>query len=153
MKTAAAIKLSFFCKPEEDKEALLKAFKKLIPFDLEIEKIQLKKTNAEGFNERKIEIYEVMFQKDRHINAFLDYLLAKLTKEQKQQLLDQLESRLHDNLHFYLRLDKDAMVNLGQLWLTDSGNCFHIEIVVAAFPAKREAAKKILENLLIESIK
>src|SRR3989344_2840824 len=114
MKTAAAIKLSFFCKPEEDKEALLKAFKKLIPFDLEIEKI---------------------------------------TKEQKQQLLDQLESRLHDNLHFYLRLDKDAMVNLGQLWLTDSGNCFHIEIVVAAFPAKREAAKKILENLLIESIK
>ncbi|MEK6968382.1 MAG: RNA-binding domain-containing protein, partial [Nanoarchaeota archaeon] len=115
--------------------------------------LQIKRTTAEGFSDRIIEVNELILQKDRHCNAFLNSLLERMTKEQKEQLLNQIESRLHDNLHFYLRLDKDALSNLNLLWLTDGGNCFHLELVVAAFPKNREVAKQIIRNILTESIK
>ncbi|TAL51609.1 MAG: hypothetical protein EPN86_06345 [Nanoarchaeota archaeon] len=151
MKLAASVKVSFFVKPEEDEQALLQAFKTLFPFNLD--EIELKRTNAEGFSERKIKIYEAMLSKDRHCNAFVKFMMEKLSTEQKRQLLEQIDSRLHDDLHFYFRFDKDSLVKLGQLWLTDGGNCFHIGISVAAFPKKKDVAKKLLTELLTENIK
>ncbi len=34
-----------------------------------------------------------------------------------------------------------------KLWLTESGDCFHIKINIASFPRKREKALEIIRNL------
>jgi len=109
--------------------------------------IELKKTNATGFNEKKIIILEIYLEKEKHINKFLENLNKKLSKEQKELLIKQAESRLDDELNFFLRFDKEALVNENKLLLTDKGNCYHITIKIAAFPHKRESALKVIDKI------
>lgn len=148
MRRATAVKVSVFCKPEEDRERILAAFRGFFPFSLEEQLVPLAVTKAKSFDERVIEMFEAVLVKERHTSAFLDALLARLSPAQKKQLAEQVDSRLHDDVHFFLRFDKDALLNLGELWLTDAGNCFHVEIVIAAFPKKREVARRVLIGML-----
>jgi RNA binding exosome subunit len=141
------ISINVFCKPESDLEIITKKLLFLIPFDTKKEKIELKKTNATGFNEKKIIILEIYLEKEKHINKFLENLNKKLSKEQKELLIKQAESRLDDELNFFLRFDKEALVNENKLLLTDKGNCYHITIKIAAFPHKRESALKVIDKI------
>jgi RNA binding exosome subunit len=141
------ISINVFCKPESDLEIITKKLLFLIPFDTKKEKIELKKTNATGFNEKKIIILEIYLEKEKHINKFLENLNKKLSKEQKELLIKQAESRLDDELNFFLRFDKEALVNENKLLLTDKGDCYHITIKIAAFPHKRESALKVIDKI------
>ena len=78
------------------------------------------------------------------MNKFLENLLNNLSKGQKEQILREDESRLDENLDFFIRLDKDSWINDKKLELTDSGKCFHLKISIAAFPKKREVALKVV---------
>lgn len=148
MKYAHLIKLSVFSYEHENSEAILEAFLGFFPFNLEENKILLKKSSAEGFNDRKITILEAILSKTNLVNEFLENLLKKLGKEQKEQILMEAESRLDDNLDFFIRFDKDSWLNDKKLELTDSGKCFHLKISIAAFPKKREVALNVIEKLL-----
>ena len=149
MKTAHQIRIKVFSyeKFNENKELILAKFLQLFPFNLKDEKIELKKTEAKGFNEQKITIFEVTLTKEKHTNKFLENLVENLDQEQRNLILSQLESRLDDKLNFFLRFDKDEYMNNDKLNLTDSGNCFHIEISVAAFPKKRDLALEIVRKV------
>lgn len=147
MKTTHAIKLSVFSKEEDNEQDVLNSFLSLFPFNLEEQKITLNKTNAEGFNQSKIKVFEVMLEKERHTTPFLKHLLEKLTPEQKELILRQAESRLDNELKLFLRFDKDKLMKENRLWLTDSGNCFHIKMSIASFPAKREAALEVVKGI------
>jgi len=139
--------ITVFCKPEEDTKLTAKKLLFLVPFDIKEQKIEIKKRMAMGFNEKKITILEVYLEKEKHTNKFLENLNKKLSKEQKELLIKQLESRLDDELNFFLRFDKNKLINEYNLWLTDKGDCYHIRIKVAAFPHKREAALKTVEKI------
>lgn len=139
--------VSVFVKEDENLEEIKSALKSLIPLDLEKEKISVKRQTAKGFEEKKIVILKIELEKARHTNAFTQNLLNKLTKGQKELLLDQAESRLDNHQHFFLRLDKEKMLK-GQYEITDSGDCFHIKLHIAAFPSKRQEALKVIEKLL-----
>jgi len=141
------IHITVFCKPEEDTKLIAKKLLFLVPFDIKKEKIEMKKTNATGFNEKKITILEVYLEKESHTNLFLNNLTKNLADEQKLLIKKQAESRLDDELNFFLRFDKSKLINEGRLWLTDRGECFHTRIKIAAFPHKREVALKILEKI------
>ncbi len=146
MKIANNITATVFCKEGEDDEVrITEVFLKLFPFDLEQEKIILEKTIATGLKERKIRILKVVLAKDRHTNTFLENLRNNLEVESKELLLRQLESRLDEELTFFIRLDKTRLLR-SEFFITDSGDCFHIAISVAAFPRKRENAIRILEE-------
>lgn len=147
MKYFHSITLNVFSKPEDDEEKIKTALLGLIPLDLEKEKIEIKTQNVSGFNERKIKIIEVKLLKQRHTDAFFEFLMSKLNDEQKRLLLRQKESRLDDNIDFFIRLDKDRLLS-GEYFITDFGNCFHIKISIAAFPAKKEIALKIVDEIL-----
>ena len=149
MKLAHQIKTKVFSyeKNNEDNKLILDKFLEFFPFNLEDEKIELKKTETEGFHENKITIFEVTLTKQRHINKFLANLVNNIDEEQKKLILGQLESRIDDNLDFYLRFDKEEHIKNNKLVLTDSGNCFHIKISVAAFPKKRELGLKIVKDI------
>jgi len=145
MKLANIIKVSVFVKPEESEAPIKEAFLGLFPFSLEEEKIMFKKTRATSFNQREIIIYEAELIKDRHINAFIDFLKSKLDDQQKKILISQ-ENRLDDNLDFFIRLDKQSLLN-NQFNITDSGECFHLRISIAAFPRKKETALEVVKKI------
>ena len=147
MKCAHSIKLTVFSYASENSQLVLDAFLMFFPFDLEENKVTFRKTNANGFNESKIEILEVTLTKSNLISQFLDNLLKNLDETKKSQILQQIESRLGKNLNFFLRFDKDLWINEKKLVLTDSGKCFHLKISIAAFPAKREIALNVVKDL------
>ncbi len=146
MKQFNNIHISVFSYPEEDYEKIKSKLISLLPFDLGKEKIILKESKAEGFNERQIKITEAAIDKERHTNAFFENLLSKFKKEQKDLLLMQSESRLDEELNFFIRLDKEKLLN-DEFYITDSGNCYHIKFNLAVFPRKRELALQMAKEL------
>ena len=149
MKFAHLAKLTVFSYEHENIEQVLKAFLGFFPFGQE-NKVQLKKSSAEGFNYRKIAIFEAALTKTSSVNEFLENLLNNLSKEQKEQLSGEAESRLDKNLDFFIRFDKDEWISDKKLELTDSGKCFHLKISVAAFPKKRENALKAVKEMFLK---
>jgi RNA binding exosome subunit len=147
MRLANNILLTVFCKEDEDSQQILNVMKGLFPFDLDSENIEVKKENALGFNEKKIVIFRIFLEKEKHINEFINKLKQELSDEQKQLLLRQLSSRLDDELYFYIRFDKEKLVMEKRLWITDSGNCFHLRMSITAFPKRREIAEKIVQEI------
>jgi len=146
------IRINVFLKPEEylGREKIIEqakdVFHKLPPLDFEKEKLSILEENVESFESRKIKIFSLMVEKEAHTNTFLKNLKELLGKEQCQTLLDQRWSRLDDELFFYIRLDKEALLK-DVLELTDSGECFHIKMHIAAFPKNKERALKVVEEI------
>lgn len=149
MNIAHSIRASVFSheKDNEDSNAILAGLLDFFPFTLEKEKIIVSKSIAKGFNEKNITSFEVSLSKDRHIRLFLDSLVSRLDEAQKRKILSQAVTRLDNNLDFFLRFDKKTFIESKKLLLTDSGNCFHIRISVAAFPKKRETALLIVNRI------
>jgi len=146
MKTAHYAKISVFSNPEDDEQKISAALKKLAAVDLEKENISIDEASAKGFNERKIKVFTIVIRKTKLINGFLKSLLGNLDDKQRMVLKSQTGSRLDDDLSFFIRLDKEKLLK-GLYRITDSGNCFHIKLSIAAFPAKREKALEIIQNI------
>jgi len=139
--------LSVFVREGEDEEQIKKTLISLVPIDMKKEKIHVQQKTATSFEDKKIRIFRIELEKTRHTTLFIKEFLNKLTNEQKQMLLDQIESRLDDHMHFFIRLDKNPLIK-GRYEITDCGHCFHIKLHVAAFPSKRAVALKAIEKLL-----
>ncbi len=148
MKYLNNVVLSAFAKPsEEDVSAVRNGLVELVPLNLAEEKIKVKEQTAQGFNEQQIKIFTITLLKESHTNAFLKALLNRLTTEQKELLLRQKESRVDDELRFFMRIDKDKWLSDRRIFITDSGHCFHIRMQLAAFPASKEAGLVLVEKI------
>lgn len=151
MKYAHSVKLSVFSHQDESKEHVLESFLRFFPFSIEDSNVCLKKTSAMGFNERKIEILEITLAKSSLISQFLRNLLDNMDESQKKEIMMQIKSRLDKNLDFFMRFGKESWINEKKLILTDSGDCFHIRLSIAAFPKKREIALNLVKGLFSEN--
>lgn len=147
MKQIHHITISVFAKLEEDIEGIKEGFLSLFPFDLEEKKVDLVQRNMQGFNERTIVSYEVVLEKSGVVGLFFENLKSNLNNEQKDLLIRQKESRLDEELNFFIRLDKEKLMD-GDYFITDSGNCYHIKMKIAVFPAKRDSALEVIDELL-----
>ena len=147
MRYANRIFVKVFAKPEEDVEAIRGSLIKMFPFE-----VKLKTRKAQGFTERMILIFEVDLEKISETNAFLKSFLGLFSDAQRELILSQAESRLDDRLNFFIRIDKCPWIERGKVFLTDSGDCYHVRISVAAFPHKRGVALDIIHRLLSGSI-
>jgi RNA binding exosome subunit len=141
------IELSVFSTPEDNLGKVEQGFASFIPFDPVKEKVAITRLNAEGFNDRQIVIIKTSLTKQRHISAFLGSLKERLSQDQKELITGQKDKRVDENLYLFARFDKTKLVDEGRLWLTDSGNCYHLKIALAPFPRKREHALKIVDEL------
>src|SRR3989344_7294165 len=103
MKYFHSIKLTVFSYEHENSEEIFSSFLKFLPFDLEKNKSVVIKRNASGFNESKITIFEVILKKTNPVNQFIEFILKGLDEVQKEALVQQLESRLDENLDFFIR--------------------------------------------------
>ena len=149
MRLLQSVKLSVFAKPSEGENvaAITQALKELVPLDLVEEKIAVMDETAQGFHEQPIHIISITLTKQTHTTAFLKSLLANLTDAQKELLLQQKESRLDNELAFFIRLDKEQWLAHRQAVITDSGRCFHITLHLAAYPARRPDALELVEKI------
>jgi len=138
--------MSVFCIDANSEPSLESVFHSLLPVDFEKEKITFIKRNAQGFQEKNIRILELIISKERHINEFLANLLKLMDNDQKNLMIRQFDSRLDSDLNFYLRIDKDKILE-NKFWITDSGSCFHIKLALAAFPKKKETAFALVKEI------
>jgi len=139
--------LSVFVKAGEDENKITEKLKSFVPLDFEEEKLAVKRQTAEGFEDKKMVILEIELEREKHTNAFLKELDSKLESGQKELLIRQAESRLDGEFNFFMRLDKDRLLDENKYWVTDSGNCFHIKMNIACFPRKRDVALGIIQNI------
>lgn len=146
MKLILSAVVSVFVKDGEDIQAVRKALLSLFPFGLEAEKVPVIERSAKGFQDKDIRILEVKLGRERLLSRFLGHLLSLLNGEQKQLILSQMESRLDEELYFFIRLDKEKLLN-NEVFITDGGSCFHIRMSIAAFPASREAALAVIGKI------
>ena len=153
MNIAHSVTIRVFCGQEENRDEIVCGLKFLLPFDLDKEKIAINRQIAFGFNERKIDIFEASLTKSRHANAFLENFLQKISEQDKNVLLRQLDSRVDDESNFFVRLEKETLAKRNELLLTDSGNCYHIKIKVACFPSTKESAIDTIRLLLGQRMK
>jgi RNA binding exosome subunit len=145
---AHLIELRAFSTLEDDEKKVYGGLLSFLPFDIEKEKVTIKRTNAEGFNDRRIVIMEAILTKQRHITSFLKNISSRLTQDQKELLSRQKESRVDENLYFFIRFDKNKLIEENRLWVTDCGNCYHLKIALAPFPRKKELALDIVDEIL-----
>lgn len=147
MKLAHNIEMRVFSKEEDNEELIITKIHELFPFDFKKDKIELRIKISEGFEEKIIKIFTVFVDAQRHTNVMLKKLMENLNKEQKDLLKNQLQSRLDERLHFYIRLDKEKFLS-DVYELTDAGNCFWLKICIAAYPNKKEIAQDIVKKIL-----
>jgi len=147
MKWAHKIVISVFAYPEEDSEEIKLGLVKLVALDLAKEKLSVIQTSARGFKEAKIRIFTINLSRIKHISTFLTSLLNKFSEQQRKTLLSQKESRLDEELKFFIRLSKSEFLK-GKYVLTDGGDCYHIKITIAAFPANRQKALEVVTAIL-----
>lgn len=142
------IKLTVYIKVDEEPvEKIKQKMIELVPFNLADEKIVLKEETTQGFNEKIIKIFIIELIKEKHTNNFLEFLNSKLTNEQKMLLSSQKESRLDEELFFFIRFDKTELIENNKFFITDSGNCFHIKMSIASFPRKRAVALQVVDKI------
>ena len=147
MKLLNSILLSVFVREGENENAIVEKLKSFIPVDFDAEKIFIKRQTAEGFEDKKIVVLEIELEREKHTNIFLKTLNSGLDAEQKELLIRQAGSRLDEDFNFFIRFDKEKLLNENKYWVTDSGSCFHIKMNIACFPRKMDIALGIIQNI------
>jgi RNA binding exosome subunit len=139
--------IELFVTSDENIKNIQTKFVQVIPFDLEEEEVELHKETAIGFNQQRIKILRITLSKQRHINAFLSYMVDNLQDPTKGIILSQAERRIDENLNFFLRFDKYKLLNEKQFQLIERGDCIFVKFKIAAFPKSNERAVKIIYDL------
>ena len=135
-------KVSFraFVAATEDEGRVRDALAVFVPLD------RISALTAEGHFGNEIKILEAALRK-KEAAAFFAILREQLPTEELQRLRKEIPDRLEGESHFHLRLDKQAAYK-GFLRLTDSKDALDTTILVKTYPARREAALKIISELI-----
>lgn len=149
MKYAHAVKLRAIVRPDREesvKEAMIGLLGRPVSAVLDEEEISFDRDEAEDFSGNDIVFVRTAFEKTRNTNDVLRTLRDNLPEGDRQMVVDQMD-RLDEDLHFHLRLDLDSFLD-GAYILTEDGDCLHIRIKVAAYPAKQERAVGVVHEML-----
>ncbi len=148
MRYAHKIVFTFFAKPGDDVTRLRAALAGLAPSDETKRKKALSESVAapEGQFEDELRILACTLTGESETTAMLRRILASLAKADYAAVSQQRESRLDDELDFFLRLDKKKF--LAGMWaLTQSGDCLHVRITLAAYPKTKASALAVLDKI------
>ena len=146
MKLAHYVRIRVLCKDNEDQKIIEKTLRKLIPFNLEEQKLKLKINTVKGIKKNNITIMQVELKKDSHSSKFIKFVSKNLNPDEKVLLINELDTRIDDKNHIYIRLDKEKLLN-DEFTITDDGNCFHITICLACYPSTKENAIKLATEI------
>lgn len=158
--------ITVFCKPHDDKDAVLHGLDVISPIpmaDLLVQdpehdperphtihyrvpdtELTVQKTQTD---EGTMIIYTLFFKKLSALNTFAKKLAACLTKEEKNDFLEEPELLLDAEGKLSLRLDKELLMN-EKMSLTQDGNCYQVKASIAAYPKNQENIIAVLEKII-----
>ncbi|MDG6229217.1 MAG: RNA-binding domain-containing protein [Candidatus Thermoplasmatota archaeon] len=145
-----SIQLNVFESSVEKLPEIHTVFHYLLPLDFEKNHLKIDHQQLQGFSGI---IHSLTLQtiSNRHNSMLLDAIFSHLSRQEVSLMELQKESRLNQDGVFYIRLDKQSLLQ-NIFRLTDSGDCFHIKIKLAAYPATKDRyfqnLRKILEPYL-----
>lgn len=117
-------------------------------FDLPSLKIPINKDSFESETKLTRAILTFDIKKRANVRQICERLFSRITKNDVQTIINQLESRIDEDCVFYLRFTKPVWLANSTLQLTDSSDCLHIRFAIAAFPKKRPIAYALVEKYL-----
>lgn len=136
------IRFRIFIYNDEDEEELIQGLLNILP------NCEIQKEEAEGIFEEPITILTGLVDKKRFTKEFFNNL-KNLDKDQLTKLLNDLDKKMDDNGNLFLRFSIEDAID-GKWTIVDSGNCIHLKVKIAAYPAKKEIAiSKLKENIEI----
>lgn len=147
MRSAHNAELTVFCKQGEDEDMVRHAMAWLLGLDLNKERLRIREDAAIGLTNSKIKILSIRLTKASHINRAVSSIKSMLTGSQLDSIIMTADSRLDQGHKFYLRFDKEDIIKSRNLSLTDSGNCFHLKITIAAYPKDRKNSLRTVRDL------
>lgn len=139
------IRYRVFIYDNDDRDDVLQALLNILPeAEPEIEE-------AEGLLGENMLILSGSISKKRHTKEFLNNLLS-IDRNQLKKLYNDLERKMDEKGNLFLRFSKEKA--LDEQWeILDGGDSIHLKVKIAAYPAKKEVALKLLEGQFPEDIK
>ena len=134
--------LSTFVHATEDESKVLEALKNILPEEVKIERRKLR-----GHHGNPIIVLSTVIGRRKPLRELWDTIAAKLGAEEFKKLGQIATERLDDECNLYLRFDKQ-LAYAGKLALTDTGDVIHVKLKVAAYPAKREVAARVVREFV-----
>ncbi len=125
----------------ENEEKVKKAIKTLFPNSL------IQREVTEGHYKTPVFILYDKIDNKRDIKNFIE-TLDNLGVHDKKGILRDLNKKMDDKGNFFLRFDKQKAY-LGELKVVEHGNSIHVKIKMAAYPAKKIPAIKLVRKLLV----
>lgn len=101
----------------------------------------------EGYHGNPIINLEAKVGQRKLLRELWQRVSTKLRAGELKKLGKIVPERVDEDCFFYLRFDKQ-LAHAGRLVLTDSGDAIHFKLKVAAYPARREVAVKLLEKFI-----
>lgn len=108
--------------------------------------ISPEKEETEGYYKNPVIILKEKINKKREIKEFI-HKLQKMDENQKETLLDNLERKMDDRGNLFLRFNKQEAYQ-GNWKIVEHGDAVHVRIKIAAYPAKKKVALKIVRDIL-----
>jgi len=131
----------FVYKGENQEDSIYGILNILPNAEIEIEK-------AEGIFDDDILILSGLVAKKRFTKEFFNNL-KNLDENQINKLILDLDKKFDEHGNLFLRFNKEDAIN-NKWMIVDSGNCIHLKVKIAAYPAKKEIAiSKIKKELEI----
>jgi hypothetical protein len=142
-----SVQINVLEKNHEAIQAIKDLYHQLIPLDYSKEDIEIDHERLQGFNQKTIHSLTLKTTKHKHNIKLLNTIFTNLPDTSIRRIIDQIESRVNHEGNLYIRLDKSSLLS-DTYDLIDHGDCFHIKIKLAAFPANRENYLKTSQKLL-----
>lgn len=134
--------VSTFAHATEDEQRVLSVLGTLLP-----EGVGVRQSKLEGHHGNPIINLEAKVGQKKLLRELWQRVLTKLRAGELKKFGKIVPERVDENCFFYLRFDKQ-LAHAGELVLTGSGDAIHLRLKVAAYPAKREVAVKLLEKFI-----
>ena len=150
------IRYRVFVYENEDLDLISKALLNILPG------AKIEAEEVEGLLEEPMIILSGIISKKRQTKEFLNNLL-NIDNNQLTKLYNDLDKKMDDKGNLFLRFSKEfklndnlennANVDINQWNILDGGDSIHLKVKIAAYPAKKEVALKVLNEVFPNEIK
>jgi RNA binding exosome subunit len=128
----------------EDEQKVIATLQVLLSNDVEI-----KETKLKGHYGNPIASFGASIGQKKPLNELWQRVVEKLRAGELEKIGEIVDDRTDESCHLYLRFDKQQAC-AGELASTDSGDAIHLTLKIAAYPAKKEIAAKLVKEFVLK---
>ncbi len=126
----------------EDEEKVRTAVCNILPFSSPEKEI------IEGYHKNQVILLHGKTSKKSEIKGFLKSL-DNIKSSDKRRILRDLENKIDYKGNLFLRFDKQRAY-LGDMKVVEHGGAIHLKLKIAAYPARKDTALKIAQQIFGE---